>query len=303
MSTEPNEATLKELEKVKEELKLEKIKNEELNKKLQKMTAANTNLQRVVEEEEDFIANKLTKKLDELQIEKKRLALQVEQEEEALTNNLQKKLDKLKKDKVELELQLEQEEEYIVNKLQKQLYDAMNEKDQLEEQLENERSELISIISSTIQTIEESMDKEGESKLFNVLSKQIETLKQQQNVFTVESQEYREKNSKLREEIHHLNSENFLLEQKLSREQKKRESLKLEIMENETEKERFKELHFNLTKMSPRNTRLSPRRSPSPQNSLGIQISKVSSNPNLDSKPLNSPRTKQWIEENEKDNE
>ena len=83
-----NEKTLQEeLEKVKSELEVEKNKNIQISEKLQKMAQANSNLQRlkkkifnfffrVVEEEEDFIANKLTKKLDELQIEKKRLALQ-----------------------------------------------------------------------------------------------------------------------------------------------------------------------------------------------------------------------------------
>jgi hypothetical protein len=90
------------LESIKIELEEEKKKNEKLTKKLEKITEAHSNLQkfylfflnlRVVEEEEDFIANKLTKKLNELQVEKKRIALEVEQEEEALTNNLQKKLE------------------------------------------------------------------------------------------------------------------------------------------------------------------------------------------------------------------
>jgi len=77
----------------------------------------------LVEQEEEYISNKLMKRLAELKEEKESLALQIEQEEEYLTNNLQLKLDQLKREKIEMENQLEQEQEYIVNKLQRQLDD------------------------------------------------------------------------------------------------------------------------------------------------------------------------------------
>jgi hypothetical protein len=163
--------------------------------------------------------------------------------------------------------------------------------------------------------------KEEESHLFELLSKQIENLQHQQNKFTKESQEClcffplnvlkdREKNMKLREEIHHLETENFVLEQKMSREVKRREALKREIMENEMEKERFKELHFNMTKHSPRNVIPSPRnqRGASP---LGFQVKQTSPLPVKPISPIPmkvsphgsteklSPRIKKWKENQE----
>ena len=74
-----------------------------------------------VEQEEEFITNKLMKRLEQLKNEKQTLANEVEQEEEYLINNLQKRLTKVHTEKVDLEKQLETEQEYIVNKLQKKV--------------------------------------------------------------------------------------------------------------------------------------------------------------------------------------
>ncbi|KAI8475154.1 MAG: hypothetical protein J3K34DRAFT_405501 [Monoraphidium minutum] len=77
--------------------------------------------QKQVEQEEEFITNKLMKRLEQLKREKQALATEVEQEEEMITNTLQKKLEKLNRDKVALENQLEAEQEYITHRLQKQV--------------------------------------------------------------------------------------------------------------------------------------------------------------------------------------
>lgn len=74
-----------------------------------------------VEQEEEYITNKLMKRLEQLKNEKQSLANEVEQEEEYLINNLQKRLEKLNNEKIDLERQLEAEQEYIVNKLQKKV--------------------------------------------------------------------------------------------------------------------------------------------------------------------------------------
>ena len=78
-------------------------------------------LREQVEQEEEFITNKLMKRLEQLKNEKQTLANEVEQEEEYLINNLQKRLTKVHTEKVDLEKQLETEQEYIVNKLQKKV--------------------------------------------------------------------------------------------------------------------------------------------------------------------------------------
>jgi Fe-S-cluster containining protein len=49
-----------------------------------------------VEQEEEFITNKLMKRLEQLKKEKQVLANEVEQEEEFLTNTLQKRLEKVR---------------------------------------------------------------------------------------------------------------------------------------------------------------------------------------------------------------
>jgi len=59
-----------------------------------------------VEQEEEFITNKLMKRLQQLKDEKQTLANEVEHEEEYLVNTLQKRLEKLNGEKVDLENQL-----------------------------------------------------------------------------------------------------------------------------------------------------------------------------------------------------
>lgn len=52
--------------------------------------------QKQVEQEEEFLVNKLSKRLNQLKREKQTLANEVEQEEEYLVNNLQKRLAKVR---------------------------------------------------------------------------------------------------------------------------------------------------------------------------------------------------------------
>ena len=59
-----------------------------------------------VEQEEEYITNKLMKRLQQLKDEKQTLANEVEHEEEYLVNTLQKRLQKLNGEKVDLENQL-----------------------------------------------------------------------------------------------------------------------------------------------------------------------------------------------------
>ncbi|KAJ3385330.1 hypothetical protein HDU92_003117 [Lobulomyces angularis] len=92
-----------------------------------KLKENNCNIQRFVEQEEEFISNKLLKRISLLKKEKSDLLMKLEQEEEMITNNLQKKLQKLQKEKIDMELSLEMEQEFIVNRLQKQLKSLMDQ--------------------------------------------------------------------------------------------------------------------------------------------------------------------------------
>lgn len=121
----------------------------------------NLEMQAKVEQEEEFISNKLLKRLEQLKKEKQALANEVEQEEEFLTNTLQKRLEKLNKEKVDLENQLEAEQEYIVNKLQKQLEHLTNERKKLthekvdlENQLEAEQEYIVNKLQKQVEQLD-----------------------------------------------------------------------------------------------------------------------------------------------------
>jgi len=127
-----------------------------------------------VEQEEEYITNKLMKRLEQLKKEKQLLANEVEQEEEFLTNTLHKKLEKLMKEKEQMENQLEAEQEYVVNKLQKKLEDlnhekaSMNqEKVRLEMQLEQEQEYIVNKLQKQVESLasEKSQMKQERSKL------------------------------------------------------------------------------------------------------------------------------------------
>jgi coiled-coil domain-containing protein 6 len=110
-----------------------------------------------VEQEEEFITNKLMKRLEQLKKEKQTLATEVEQEEEYLVNTLQKRLDKLNKEKVDLEAQLETEQEHITNQLHKKLAELTLEKHRLnlekinlENQLEAEQEYIVNRLQKQV---------------------------------------------------------------------------------------------------------------------------------------------------------
>lgn len=103
-----------------EELSAERQKSARLQAQIDKFRTAQGQMQRVMEQEEEAITNRMLRHLDTLQTEKEQLARSVEQEEEYISNTLIKKLEQLRQEKVALESQLEKEEEFIVNRVQQQ---------------------------------------------------------------------------------------------------------------------------------------------------------------------------------------
>ena len=138
-------------------------------------------MQKQIEQEEEFITNKLIKRLGDLKLEKQKLASAVEEEEEFLTNNLQKRLNQLMKEKADLTERLESEQEYIVNKLQKRIDRTTAEKDKLRKEkheLKREVGELrgaVSKLSTDKIVLENNMEAEEEN-IVNRLHKVIEEL-------------------------------------------------------------------------------------------------------------------------------
>jgi len=157
-------ATLEELQRQLDETK-EKLTKEtrRANNAVEELRLAreqNLAVHKQVEQEEEYITNKLMKRLEQLKKEKQILVNEVEQEEEFLTNTLSKKLEKLTKEKEMMENQLEAEQEYIVNKLQKKLEELNMEKSklnqdkvQLEMQLEAEQEYIVNKLQKQVEAL------------------------------------------------------------------------------------------------------------------------------------------------------
>ncbi|KAK9904766.1 hypothetical protein WJX75_002126 [Coccomyxa subellipsoidea] len=199
----------KQVQGLREELDQERRRSDSLTQALQRVKEQHFTMQQQVEQEEEYIANRLLKRLDSLKREKQVLATEVEQEEEYLVNNLQKRMGKLNLEKTELEKeleklhrkceelrleqckmsrekemienQLEAEQEYIVNKLQKQAMGLAAEKQAL--QLEKtdlkrqvgELMEAVQKLNNEKVLLEQSMEMEEEG-IVNRLQRVIETV-------------------------------------------------------------------------------------------------------------------------------
>ena len=109
------------------------IKRDEELKTVKGITA---NLQKKVEEEEEYIVNGLIKRVDVLQKEKETL-LQQETEEDLQVTKLQAQLEQVQMEKDDLQRHLYKERKFMVNKLQKQLRQATEQKSSLERLLES----------------------------------------------------------------------------------------------------------------------------------------------------------------------
>eukprot|EP00299_Pterocystis_sp_00344_P016511 c8284_g1_i1.p1 GENE.c8284_g1_i1~~c8284_g1_i1.p1 ORF type:complete len:336 (-),score=82.55 c8284_g1_i1:940-1920(-) len=136
------------------ELAAEKVKEASLQEELKAIRKESVDIQLKVEQEEEFITNRLTKRLEELKLAKESLIRQVEAEEEHVTNTLQAKLRQLTQEKIEIQQQLEQEEEFVVNRLQKQLLQLTNEKNQLAQHLRESSDALLTSLCDGVQRVQ-----------------------------------------------------------------------------------------------------------------------------------------------------
>jgi len=242
------------------ELAEERDKNNRLQEQIKKLQTANVTLQLQTEEEEELITNKLIKKLSQLKHEKEQLLQQVEQEEELLTNTLQQKLQRLREEKISIENQLEVDKEYITNKLQKQLDAVIQEKNAMERKVEQERSEVISQLMTSLEKIRDSFKNQHfdqqEKELIEHLTEQVEALHTAQQKFAVEKEQYRQKNAELRLELSRLESENFVLEQKIKREHEKQAQISTDVAKTEFSLEMEEERHFNALSKLPQHQNL-----------------------------------------------
>lgn len=197
------EQLVEELRRVKEQYELERRRSEGLALELRQAKEHNVAMQKQVEQEEEYITNKLMKRLEELKRDKAKLATEVEREEEFLTNTLQKKLEKLTREKIDLENKLEAEQEYIVNKLRKQL-----------EQLTVERSKL----HREKIDLENQLEAEQEY-IMNKLQKQVEKLASEKRSLQKEKTDLQRQVSDLGASVDKLNKDKVNLENQMEMEE------------------------------------------------------------------------------------
>ncbi|EFA82191.1 PH domain-containing protein [Heterostelium album PN500] len=265
METKSSKEIIDDLNK---QLTLERARSRQLVEEVKQLKDAQLRIQLVTENEEEYITNKFMKYLHQLKKEKEELALKVEQEEEYLTNTLQKKMLAIMKEKIDLENQLEAEEEFIVNKLQKQIQEVMKEKKVLEKRLESEINDHKYLLKL-----------EGEVIVLREKIKELEG-----------SSEHN------KEDLVALKSENFVLSQKIAREQERITKVNNENTNLLSKLEIGDERNFNKQKRNrsisvPNEVKLITPSSPSPKVAGSVPISRArsassNSNPCLIAKVL-----------------
>eukprot|EP01114_Cavostelium_apophysatum_P020300 TRINITY_DN6766_c0_g1_i2.p1 TRINITY_DN6766_c0_g1~~TRINITY_DN6766_c0_g1_i2.p1 ORF type:complete len:432 (+),score=123.47 TRINITY_DN6766_c0_g1_i2:122-1297(+) len=228
------------LKEVETELAAERTKTQTLTAEIKQLRQRQEYAQTAAEREEEFHINKMIMQLQKLEKEKENLARQVEVEEEYLTNTLQQKLLQVRKEKIDLENQLEQETEYMVNKLQKQLNNVLHEKSKLEKQLE-----------------EESAHNQEKTAQIATLQSEIE------------------KNEELKQQLHAMKTENFVLQQKIELEQERMKQVNSARVQLEYNLEMGSERLFNnLSRDEQSKQDQSRRRTASlPPTSLSVSLS------------------------------
>eukprot|EP00916_Digyalum_oweni_P018461 GHVL01030928.1.p1 GENE.GHVL01030928.1~~GHVL01030928.1.p1 ORF type:complete len:416 (-),score=123.53 GHVL01030928.1:184-1431(-) len=115
----------------------ERLRRSDLEKSMDDWKCRTRTLCVQLEEEEEFLTNKLMRRIEELHKEKASILQQVEEEEKRLSEEFNIKMQAAVKQRESFENQLEYEQEFIVNKLQKQIKQIQEEKQNLQEKVES----------------------------------------------------------------------------------------------------------------------------------------------------------------------
>eukprot|EP00299_Pterocystis_sp_00344_P016512 c8284_g1_i2.p1 GENE.c8284_g1_i2~~c8284_g1_i2.p1 ORF type:complete len:315 (-),score=81.74 c8284_g1_i2:409-1326(-) len=216
------------------ELAAEKVKEASLQEELKAIRKESVDIQLKVEQEEEFITNRLTKRLEELKLAKESLIRQVEAEEEHVTNTLQAKLRQLTQEKIEIQQQLEQEEEFVVNRLQKQLLQLTNEKNQLAQHLRESSDALLTSLCDGVQRVQaQRINRPTEDQnatkeamdLVASMTRDLDRVRVAQEQYIRERDQYMKQAQDYEHKLRELDQRNALLEQKMKLEHEKREQM------------------------------------------------------------------------------
>lgn len=112
----------------------------------------------------------------------------------------------------------------------------------IEKQIEKERSEVLGGVQTILQNIKTD---QSNNDVVQKLIEQVDILNREQTRLASDSDNYRQKNLKLLKEYARLESENFILEQKIKREKEKRKEMDTQKLQDEFDLEISSEREFN----------------------------------------------------------
>jgi len=205
------------VKQLQEELDVEKHRNMQLQQEIERLKSQQIAHHIEVEQEEEFMMNRLIKNLSNLQKEKDRLLIQLEEEQEFLTNNLQRRLNQVLLEKRDLEQELKEEQDYIRFTLQKRMDVLMAEKDDLHSRIATGGSELIAQLRQCLDKLRAEGTFSNSQEILRVMDGELDKLRTKQEEFEVVQQQYIQRNRQLQDQLKKLESENFVLSQKIER--------------------------------------------------------------------------------------
>eukprot|EP00013_Stygamoeba_regulata_P024731 CAMPEP_0177655288 /NCGR_PEP_ID=MMETSP0447-20121125/14869_1 /TAXON_ID=0 /ORGANISM="Stygamoeba regulata, Strain BSH-02190019" /LENGTH=437 /DNA_ID=CAMNT_0019159161 /DNA_START=71 /DNA_END=1380 /DNA_ORIENTATION=+ len=173
-------------------------------------------------------------------------------EEEFITNTLLKRLATLKQERDTLAMQVEQEEEYLTNTLQRKLDQLKKEKIDLENALEQEEEYIVNRLQKQLQDLQKERDE---------LRRRLEA-DQAEHIASQEAYQQ-------------LKDENFVLQQKVTREKERSAELASQKMQLEQDVEINMERMFNTSNESGIGLSIPGVFSPSTSPSMGLSASPI----------------------------
>eukprot|EP00475_Leptophrys_vorax_P024320 TRINITY_DN3354_c0_g1_i3.p1 TRINITY_DN3354_c0_g1~~TRINITY_DN3354_c0_g1_i3.p1 ORF type:complete len:194 (-),score=56.66 TRINITY_DN3354_c0_g1_i3:353-934(-) len=143
------------VDELKAELARERAKSHALSEELIRLKEQQLRQHVEIEQEEEFITNKLLKTLRNLEKEKNQILMEIDREQEYLTNTLHRRMSQIMREKKDLENQLKVEQDYISLNLQKKIDAVRAERTSIlsESRTSQEVAELCTELSILLESI------------------------------------------------------------------------------------------------------------------------------------------------------
>jgi len=236
------------VDELKAELCKERMRNVMLNEELGRVKDQQLRQHVEIEQEEEFITNKLLKNLRTVEQEKNQILMDIDREQEFLTNTLHRKMSQILKEKQELEKQLKVEQDYINLDLHMKVEAVKAERStNVSERRMNHESfemccELVKLLDSMRNEVNRDSRIHGDLDKAVMLAAGVEKMMTDHERYLAE---FREKTRSLEVKLKKLEDENFLLRQKIERHAEVNARLSQDKARLENEQETSSERQFH----------------------------------------------------------